>query len=348
MTLSETARGRMVEARARCRPRRPRPERAHLRREHGFRALRLADDPGGADRGAAAATAAKPCLRGRRAVSGRDRPRGDGAPGQRAREGALRRSARARRAAARLSRPRGAARRAEPRLGGCERRPRTTRASRSAARRRGRGLVRRRPAPRPRGARTRWAPAGNPSGEGGAVTRERHPVHGRVRGARARSRAAARQDGRHRLRGVARGAAGVANELYPTGARVAPAARPAGLGGERPGAARGFGDQRGAPLVRQGAGRLLAALRAAGARGHPRPARLRRLHGLGRAERGDRQPTRARRGRPPRLQRQLPRPAARVCARCAGARGRRTGEHLGAPRGAARQPEPVGRVCRRS
>ena len=107
--LSDDARTKMRAARKRRRPRRARPQRAHLRRQHRFRALRLPDDPGGADRGAAAATAAKPCLRGRRAVSGRDRPRGDGAAGQRAREGELRRSARARRAAARLSRPRGAA-----------------------------------------------------------------------------------------------------------------------------------------------------------------------------------------------------------------------------------------------
>ena len=49
----------------------------------------------------------------------------------------------------------------------------------------------------------------------------------------------------------------------------------ADVGGERAPAARGLGDQRGAPLVRPGAGRLLAALRAAGARRLARPARLR-------------------------------------------------------------------------
>ena len=69
------------------------------------------------------------------------------------------------------------------------------------------------------------------------------------------------------------------------------------VGGERPAPARRLGDHRGAPLVRQGAGRVLAALRAAGARRGARPARLRRLHRLDRAERGDRQPARARRGR---------------------------------------------------
>ena len=81
-------------------------ERAHLRRQHGLRPLRLEVDPGGADRGAAAAAAAQPRLRRRRAVSGRGRPRGDGAARQRARQGPLGRAARARRAAARLPRPR--------------------------------------------------------------------------------------------------------------------------------------------------------------------------------------------------------------------------------------------------
>ena len=52
-----------------------------------------------------------------------------------------------------------------------------------------------------------------------------------------------------------------------------------------------------APVVRQGAGRLLAPLRAAGARRLPRPARLRRVHGHDRAELCDRQPARARRRR---------------------------------------------------
>ena len=117
------------------------------------------------------------------------------------------------------------------------------------------------------------------------------------------------------------------------------------VGGERAPAARGLGDQRGAPLVRQGAGRLLAALRAAGARRLARPARLRARDGRGRAQRRDRQPARARRGRAARLERQLPRPAARVRARRARDGGRRAREHLRAPRRAARQPEPVRRAA---
>ena len=83
---------------------------------------------------------------------------------------------------------------------------------------------------------------------------------------------------------------------------------------------------RGAPLVRQGAGRVLAALRPAGARRVARPPRLRRLHGLRRAECGDRQPARAGRGRAAGLERQLPRPAGRVRARRAGD-GRRRARH---------------------
>ena len=59
---------------------------------------------------------------------------------------------------------------------------------------------------------------------------------------------------------------GSRSSFLPADARAAAAARAAGLGGERARAARGLGDQRVAPLVRQGAGRLLAPLRAAGAR----------------------------------------------------------------------------------
>ena len=142
-----------------------------------------------------------------------------------------------------------------------------------------------------------------------------------------------------------RGAPGLGEQLPPADPRAPPAARAAGLGRERARAARGLGDQRVAPLVRQGAGRLLAALRAAGARRDARPARLRRLHGLGRDERGDRQPARPRRGRPARLERELPRPAGRVRARRARDGGRRAREHLRAARRAARQPEPLRRAA---
>ena len=73
--------------------------RAHIRRQHGLRAVRLAGDPRGAGRGAPAPAAAQPCVRRRRAVSAGDRPRGDAAARERAREGLLRCACRARRAA---------------------------------------------------------------------------------------------------------------------------------------------------------------------------------------------------------------------------------------------------------
>ena len=181
--------------------------------------------------------------------------------------------------------------------------------------------------------------------EGGPVADQRHAVHGRAGRARARARLAARPRGRLRVRAVARGAAGLAQLVHPAGARAAAAARPGGVGPQRPAPARRLGDQRVASLVRQGAGRVLASLRAAGARRVARPARLRRLHRLDGAELGDRQPARPRRRRDARVGGQLPRPAARVRARCARDGGRRAREHLGAARRAARQPEPERRAA---
>ena len=116
------------------------------------------------------------------------------------------------------------------------------------------------------------------------------------------------------------------------------------IGGERAPPARRLGDQRGAPLVRQGAGRVLAALRAAGARRLARPARLR-------ATRRSPIEVNAATDNPlvlvedehARLERQLPRAAARVRARRAGDGGRRAREHLRAPRRAAREPVPLRR-----
>ena len=112
---------------------------------------------------------------------------------------------------------------------------------------------------------------------------------------------------------------------------------------DAPRAARRLGDRRVASLVRQGAGRLLAALRAAGARREPRSPRLRRAHRRGRAQRRHRQPARPPRGRADRLERQLPRPAGRDRARLPRDRVRRAREHQRAPDRAARQPEPLRR-----
>ena len=238
-------------------------------------------------------------------------------------------------------------RRAEPRLGRRERRPRAARASRAAARRRGGGMGRRRAAP---GRAKRSQRAGlEPialAGEGRPLARQRHAVHGRVRRARPHARTPAREGGRHRVRACrSRRCRARATSFLPQIHALRP------LRGQQDSAAnvlrpaRGLGDQRVAPLVRQGAGRLLAALRAAGARRDARPARLRRLHGLGRAQRGDRQPARPRRGRAARLERELPRAAGRVRARRARDGGRRAREHLGAAGRAARQSEPVRRAA---
>ena len=116
-------------------------------------------------------------------------------------------------------------------------------------------------------------------GEGGAVARQRHAVHGRHGRARPRPRPPARARRGHRLLALPRGAPGIADELPPAGARAEAAPRPAGVRRQHPRAARRLGDHRVPPVVRQGAGRVLAPLRAAGARRLARPARLRRLHG---------------------------------------------------------------------
>ena len=294
---------------------RPRPPGAHLRRQYRLRPLRLALDPRGAHRGAPASPPAQPRLRGRRAVPGRDRPRGDAAARERTGEGLLGRAPGHRRAARRVPQPRRAAARAEPRLRRRQRRPGAAGASRAAADRRGRGHVR---GGAPLG--RRGPGAGRPgaraaAGEGRALARQRHAVHGRLRRARRDPRRPDREDRRHRLRALARGAPGLAHELPAADSRAAAAEGPVGLGCERAPAARGLGDQRVASLVRPGAGRLLAPLRAAGARRFARPARLRAADGRRRAQRRHRQPARARRRRDARLERELPRPAAGARAR---------------------------------
>ena len=192
---------------------------------------------------------------------------------------------------------------------------------------------------RARGGRPRAAAARR---EGGALADQRDAVHGRDGGARARPGAAARAHRGSRVRALARGAAGLAHELPSRDPRGAPAARAARLGSEPDQPARGLGDHRVAPLVRPRPGRLLAPLRAAGARRQPRPDRPRRGDGLGRAECRDGQPARPRRRGSRRLERQLPRPAARVRARPARARGRGARVDLGATDRAARQSVAVG------
>ena len=156
-----------------------------------------------------------------------------------------------------------------------------------------------RAAARRRGARAGRPRAGPAAGEGGALARERHAVHGRVRRARARSAPTRlREDSRHRVRALARGAAGLAHELPAADPRAAAAAGP---GRRRPAnvlrlledsainEAHRWCDQvqdayslRCAPQVHGASRDLLDYVRADRRR---------------RAERGHRQPARARRGR---------------------------------------------------
>ena len=148
------------------------------------------------------------------------------------------------------------------------------------------------------------------------------------------------------MRDRRRGAPGLADELLPAGPCASSLPRPAGVGRERPPAARGLGDQRGAPLVRQGAGRVLASLRAAGARSGPRSPRLRGVRRRDRAQRRDRQPARARGGLARGLERELPRRAGRVRARRSRHRRLRARVDLRAAHGAHGQPEPLRRPAR--
>ena len=133
------------------------------------------------------------------------------------------------------------------RLGGRERRPRSARPSRAAARRRGPGVVRGHAPPGRRGARRGRARAGAARGQGGPVADQRHAVHGRDGLARARAGVAAGADRRSRLRALARVAAGLAHELPSRDPPGAAAARAARLGRQPAPAARGLGDHRVAP-----------------------------------------------------------------------------------------------------
>ena len=138
---------------------------------------------------------------------------------------------------------------------------------------------------------------------------------------------------------------GSQTSFHPAIHAGAAAARAARLRRERAAPARRLLDHRVAPLVRQGAGRVLAALRAAGARCEPGSARQRRDDGCDRAQRRDRQPARPRRRGDGRLERQLPRTAARVRARHARDGRRRAGEHLRAAGRTARQPVALRRAA---
>ena len=291
---------------------------AHVRRQHRVRAVRLRVDPARAGGGAPAPAPPQPRLRRRRAVPGRRRSGGDAAPGEHAREGVLGRTRRDGRAARRRARAR--------------RRPaRARRADRS-----GRAAISR----RSRTSRCRWSARERPSVDGELLSGAEALAHGRARADHAREQggAVARQrdavhdgDGGARRscgRGAWRATADVAcalslealqgsrDELPSRDPRCAPAYGAAAERRERSGAlldgsaiveSHRWCDKvqdayslRCAPQV-HGASRDL--LDYVGA------------HGRRRAERRHRQPARPPRRGADRLERELPRPAARDRAR---------------------------------
>ena len=119
------------------------------------------------------------------------------------------------------------------------------------------------------GARRGRARADRARGEGRSLADQRDAVHDRDGLARARPGASARTCRGRRLRDDPRGPPGNADELPSGDPRGTP---PSGPGAERrrpARAPRGLGDRRVAQVVRQGAGRVLAPLRTAGARREP-------------------------------------------------------------------------------
>ena len=266
---------------------------------------------------------------------------GDAAARERAREGQLRRAHRDGRAAARVPEPRRSAVRARAWLGRRLRRPRAARASRAAARRRGAGVVGR--------ASCSTAP-----------TRSRAPASSRC--------ACVAKEGLSLINGTQFMAAQGALALVRAWrlARVADCVCALSLEALQ-GSRNSFIPQVHAlrPLRGQAASarnvlRLLDG--SAISESHRWCDKVQdayslrcapQVHGAcrdlldyvdytvdDRVELGDRQPARPRRRRDARLGRELPRPAARVRARCARDGRRRAREHLRAPRRAARQPEP--------
>ena len=278
-----------------------------------------------------------------RAVPRRRRARGDAAARERAREGVLRRARRDRRAAARVPESRRAAVGARARLGRGQRRPRAARASRAAAgrRRAGASSTASSSTARRRCARSGSSRSASQSKEGLSLVNGTQFMAAMASlGVVRAKRLAATADLACALSLEA--LQGSRTSFLPAVHQRAAAQGAAGVRRERLAAARRLGDHRVPPLVRPRAGRVLAALRAAGARRVPRPPRLRRGDRRRRAERRDRQPARARRRGRDRLGRELPRTAARLRARRARDGRRRAREHLRAAHRAARQPDAVG------
>ena len=282
-------------------------------------------------------------MRRRGSVPARDRPGRDAPAREHARQGLLGRAPRDRRAAARVPEPRRHPGRPEPRLGRRLRRPRAARPPRAAAGRRGpgddrrrgaagaealaargssRSSCRRRRASRSSTGRSSWPPPGRSrsSAGGGSRRRRTSPARSRSRRCRARARASCpRSTSCARSGASGTSAANILRLLE--GSAILEAHRWCDK-------VQDAYSLRCAPQVHGASRDLLAYAEATVDR---------------RAERGHRQPARLRRARRARLERQLPRPAARLRARRHGDGARRARVHLRAPRRAAHEPVALGR-----
>ena len=192
--------------------------------------------------------------------------------------------------------------------------------------------------------------AGRAGGQGGTGPDQRHRRHARHAGDGDRRPAPAAAHRRRRGRDVGGGPARHRPGLRPRAAGDPPAPGAGGVRGEPDPGAGGLRGGRLAPRagLQPGAGRLLAALLAAGARRRPRHRGARRHRGGARAGLGRRQPGRAHRGGAGGVQRQLPRRPGGLRAGLPGDRGRRRrlDRASGAPTGSSTRPATTG--CRRS
>ena len=177
----------------------------------------------------------------------------------------------------------------------------------------------------------RRARASRARGQRGPQPAERHPVHGRHRLPRGGRRRGAPGLRRPHRRDEPGGPARLRRPL--PGAHPGAAAHPRPAHDGPPGARRHRGqrDHAQPPQLRQGAGRLLAALHPAGARRLPRRPALAARGRLRGGRRRHRQPARLPRERRDHLGRQLPRRAARPGARPGGDGRQRDRQHQRAP-----------------
>ncbi len=274
----------------RRRRRRHRARAGRLRRHHRLRPAGDHAHPRGQGPRAAGEPRAQPRGRARRAALARGRARRDDHPPEHDGARPLRRQALGGRAPGRVHqrrhRPVGAVAGLARRL----RRPRPVRAPRAGDDGRGRAADRGREAraeracPAGRRARARLA-----RGQRGPQPPQRHPVHGRHRLHARRRRRGAPRLGRPHRRDEPRGPARLRRPVPGAHPGAASHPRPAGDGGQRPPRDRRERHHAQPPQLRQGAGRLLAALHPAGARRVPRRARV--AAARGRASRSTRSPT---------------------------------------------------------